>query len=176
MVLACNILFSFSIIYALYDLMSSMLCLAVQFLKISFSQLYIIVSTSYKVVIYLKNFCVWLVDPDTGGHSYTIPKINELCRERLITVLLDYESAYLGLAGEVVHSPDVSFIRGIVCYPHSQLRSVCVWARTCVLEFLCASLWMCKSLLNAIVTHTFLQDVYLHYPIDWIPIVYAYRL
>jgi len=174
MVLACNILFSCSVIYAFYDLMSSMLCLAVQFLKISFSQLYIVLSASFKVVIYLKNFCFWLVDPVTLD-NYTIPKINELCRERLITVLLDYESAYLGLAGEVVHSPDVSFIRGIVCYPHSQLRSVCVWARTSVLELVCASLWMCKSLLTVIVTHTFLQDVYQHYPIDWIPIVYAYR-
>jgi len=105
--LAWNMLFSFSLISLFCDLITSSISnissLAVDFLKISFSQLFYILSILYKVVIYLKNFAFWLVERDTLD-AYTIPKVNELCREKLICVLLDYESAYLGLVGDVNYS------------------------------------------------------------------------
>ena len=84
-------------------------------------------------MIYLKNFALWLLEKDTLD-AYTIPKINELCREKLISVILDYESAYMGLAGEVNYSQEVRFIRGIFCYPKIQFKSLCIWIRNSVLE------------------------------------------
>jgi len=83
--------------------------------------------------MYIKNFAFWLVEKDTLD-AYTIPKINELCREKLISILLDYESTYLGLDGDVNYSQEVSFLRGIVCYPTMQIRSVCSWIRNSVFE------------------------------------------
>ena len=90
----------------------------------------IIYNLCFQVVIYLKNFAFWLVERDTLD-AYTIPKVNELCREKLICVLLDYESAYLGLVGDVNYSREVRFIRGLVCYPTTQYKSLCVWVRGC---------------------------------------------
>jgi len=178
MVLACEVLFSFSIVYILFDFMSCIFCtplsIVLEFLKISSSQLYIITSASYKVVIYLKSFALWLVENETLD-AYTIPKFNELCREKLITVILDYESAYLGLAGEVKFSQEVTFIRGIVCDPTIQISCVCIWIRNSVIELLSLSLRILKNLLIIFVSLTFLQDIYLYYPIDWIPLVYIFR-
>lgn len=178
LVLAWNMLFSFSIVSLVYDIMSDIFCtfffLAIDFLKISSSQLFTLTSASYKVVIYLKNFVLWLLEKDTLD-AYTIPKINELCREKLISVILDYESAYMGLAGEVNYSQEVRFIRGIFCYPKIQFKSLCIWIRNSVLELMSLSLWILRSLFNLVVDQTFLQDIFLFYPIDWIPLVYLLK-
>jgi len=178
LVLAWNMLFSFSIISLVYDIMSSVFCpflfLAIDFLKISSSQLFTLTSASYKVLIYIKNFAFWLVEKDTL-ETFTIPKINELCREKLISVIFDYETAYLGLAGEVNYSQEVRFIRGIVCFPKIQFKSVCIWVRNSGLKLLSLSLWILRNLLNFVVSHTFLQDIYLFYPIDWIPMIYLLK-
>jgi len=172
--LAWNMLFSFSLISLFCDLMTSSISnissLAVDFLKISFSQLFYILSILYKVVIYLKNFAFWLVERDTLD-AYTIPKVNELCREKLICVLLDYESAYLGLVGDVNYSREVRFIRGLVCYPTTQYKSLCVWVRSCCCKLVSLLLWILRTVLNIIINQTFLHHIFLFYPIDWVPLI-----
>jgi len=124
--------------------------------------------------MYIKNFAFWLVEKDTLD-AYTIPKINELCREKLISILLDYESTYLGLDGDVNYSQEVSFLRGIVCYPTMQIRSVCSWIRNSVFEFLSLSLWIFKNLLAFLLIQSFLQDIYLYYPLDWMTFIHIFR-
>lgn len=167
-------LFSFSLISLFCDLITSSISnissLAVDFLKISFSQLFYILSILYKVVIYLKNFAFWLVERDTLD-AYTIPKVNELCREKLICVLLDYESAYLGLVGDVNYSREVRFIRGLVCYPTTQYKSLCVWVRSCCCKLVSLLLWILRTVLNIIINQTFLHHIFLFYPIDWVPLI-----
>lgn len=176
--LAWNMLFSFSIVSLVYDLMTNTLStfffLALDFLKISSSQIYFITSTLYKVVIYLKNFAVWLVARDTLD-AYTIPKINELCREKLISVLLDYESAYLGLAGDVNYSREVRFIRGLVCHPNIQFKSLCVWIRNSCVQLMLLAWWILWTLLYFVLQQSFLRHIFLFYPIDWIPLIYVLK-
>jgi len=159
----------------MFDSIFSFLTHSLNLLKISLHKIYGISDILFRVMAYFNSFIIWLFQEDTL-ETYTIPKVNELCREKLIMVILDYESLYLGLVGDVSYSEEVGFLRCLVCHPLIAIFGVLVWMIESLLELLKISLWISKTLVQFIVSKTFLRDIYLYFPMEWLPLIWTINL